>query len=958
MNRLILVCIMWSMALLSFAEVKIPRLSPLPQQIEKNRIGLSGQWQFNPSPGSEFWKQATVNGWKSIEVPGEWVMQGFEVEKGREAAYFRTFDVPASWKGERVKLRCNGVYSESRLFINGKPVGSHLGGFTAFELDVTDAVVPGKANRIAIGVKSESVADSAANASRYAVHPLGGITRDLYLFTLPEANLSSFHATTSFDTLYTDARLTAQVEITNEATQSNDGLELLFALTDAKGKEVKLATPTYKLSAIGSNSSQKQSITFDIKAPEKWNSEHPYLYTLVCTLKQKGKTLHATTRRIGFRQIEVRGNKVYVNNYPIKLRGVCRHEVMPLRGRSVNNDQWRKDVELFRRGNVNYIRTSHYPPDEALLEACDELGMFVEEEAPFCWAHETKVSEDRKYATLVNQHIEMVNRDRTHPSVLIWSLGNESNLYKEYFKKSGEIIQEMDPTRPRIFSQWGPDADDNELEIGNHHYPGPTGPEMYRGSKRPIVFDEFAHLNAYNRLELAADPGVRSMWGELLSAMWDDMYHSEGVLGGALWAGIDDTFFLPGGRAVGYGTWGPVDGWRREKPEYWGMKKSFSPVKITQKGSMNANGEVAFDVENRHNFTNLSDCEIQWTAGKDKGTVKPDVAPRSEGIFAITLPVSARDKQFVSVSVVGALGFVLDEYEFRIQPERIVEKKEQTGKLSSRETAEAIIVNTLSGEYVISKRDGMLNGYEPQLMVLPLNAEGRGIQMLGGGQNFDPYTPVCSNWVASSIETVETPEEVIVHVCGAYKEAAGSLSYHLKANGELAVSYDFKVLKAVSPRQIGLVFTLPIEYSQLTWDRKGFWSVYPENHIGALQGTAQLFDPSISISGLAGPDQQPSVDWHLDQTAAGSNHFRSTKENIYKATLQNPTAKNFLTVVSDGTQAVRCWKDAETNTVKMLVADYNNAGKEQFLVSHAERDYRPLRIGDRIQGGATLIQGK
>lgn len=142
------------------------------------------------------------------------------------------------------------------------------------------------------------------------------------------------------------------------------------------------------------------------------------------------------------------------------------------------------------------------------------------------------------------------------------------------------------------------------------------------------------------------------------------------------------------------------------------------------------------------------------------------------------------------------------------------------------------------------------------------------------------------------------------------------------------MSYDFKVLKAVSPRQIGLVFTLPIGYSQLTWDRKGFWSVYPENHIGALQGTAQLFDPSISISGLAGPDQQPSVDWHLDQTAAGSNHF--------------------LTAVSDGTQAVRCWKDAETNTVKMLVADYNNAGKEQFLVSHAERDYRPLRIGDRI----------
>lgn len=959
-NLISLFCLLLAICLYA-EDVKIPRLSPLPVQVEKERVGLSGSWSFSVSPEAEFWKKPQMKGWKEIEVPGEWVMQGFEVEKGKAAGYFRTFNVPASWKGQRIKLRCNAIYSESRIYINGKEAGGHLGGFTPFELDVTDLVKTGEENRMALSVVCESIADSTANGSRYAVHPLGGITRDLYLFALPENNLSSFHVSTVFDSTYTNASLVAEVEVSNEASAVSGKQSLVFTLTDAKGQEVKLKNNTYSLKVVPAGESEKIRYSFDIQRPEKWDSEHPYLYTFTCQLKEGKDVLHTTSRRVGFRQIEVRGNQMFVNNQPIKLRGVCRHEVMPLRGRSLNNDIWRKDVELFRQGNVNYIRTSHYPPDEALLEACDELGMFVEVEAPFCWAHEASVSASQHHAVLVNQHIEMVNLNRSHPSVLMWSMGNESNLYTEYFKQAAEVVKRMDPTRPRIFSQWGPDADKGELEVTNHHYPGPTGPDIYRNSKRPVTFDEFCHLNAYNRLELAADPGLRNMWGVLLDRMWNDMYHSQGVLGGAIWAGIDDTFFLPGGRAVGYGTWGPIDGWRREKPEYWGMKKAFSPVRIALKENMNAGGVVRFEVENRHNFSNLSECTITWKVGGKTGEINVDIAPRSEGTFEIQLPEALQSETQLALTVMGVQGFIVDEYNFQVLPEQ--PKEEQllsAGRLTCQETPKAIEITSTSGRFVVDKRNGLLtsdrNGKAvllrtPQLMILPLNAEGEGIQMTGKNQAFTPFTPVCKNWVARTVTQIKDDKGICIQVKGTYKEAEGMFEYRFSATGEITFAYDFVLLQNISPRQTGVVFTLPDSFTHLTWKRKGYWSVYPKEHLGSLEGEADAYNPALPISGLAGPSAPPSVSWSYDQTLAGANLFRATKENIYSASLSNANGMS-VSVLSDGTQHARVWKGE--NAIHLLVADYNNAGNDTFLTSHSGTDFKPLRRGDRIKGLITL----
>lgn len=943
---------------------KIPRLSPLPEKIEKQRVSLNGEWLFNPSPEKGFQQKNEVIGWDKIEVPGEWAMQGFEVKKGEAAGYFRTFTVPRSWEGKRIKLRCNGVYSDSRVYINGKEVGSHLGGFTAFELDVTEQLRVGEKNRIALSVRSESLADSTSSASQYAVHPLGGITRDIYLFPLSEVNLAMFHVSTSFDEAYQDAVLKAEVEVSNESSAPVSGLTLRFTLKDAEGKEIPLKQEVeQRMQTMEAGETRNVEFSFDVVEPQKWDSEHPYLYTLICRLEDREKhVLHETKRRVGFRQIEIRGNQMFINNMPVKLRGVCRHEVMPLRGRSLNGDMWRKDVELFRQGNVNYIRTSHYPPDEALLEACDELGMLVEVEAPFCWAHNTNVPENQHYAVLVNQHVEMVHLNRSHPSVIMWSLGNESMKYAEYFKKAGDVVKMLDATRPRIFSQWSPNADNGELEVTNHHYPGPTGPDKYCNSKRPVTFDEYCHLNAYNRFELAADPGLRTMWGRLLDQMWTAMYHSQGVLGGAIWVGIDDTFFLPDGRTVGYGTWGTIDGWRREKPEYWGMKKAYSPVKISQKGNMDEDGTVRFQVENRHNFSNLNECKVEWQAGGKNGCVTADIPPRSEGELKITLPESVQDAETLELTVTGVRGFMVDKYNFRLLPERIEAKQEPpVVTMSCQEKKDCFEVQAGQKRFTISKRNGLLSAEQngsvwieqaPALMVLPLNSEGDGIQMTGKDQKFAPYNPLCENWVAHSISCMSDETETRIRVSGTYKEAEGMFEYVFHRDGSCSLSYDFTLLQDVSPRQVGLVFTLPSSFTHLQWSRKGYWSVYPEEHIGALEGEAEAFNVSLPVSGLAGPSAQPANSWALDQTAAGSNNFRSTKENIYSASLGSSDG-NKITVASDGTQHVRAWIDGDV--IRFLVADYSNPGKEGYLSPHSEKEYRPLKKGDKIQGTIRIL---
>ena len=943
------------------AEDVLPVYACIPRSVPgiyRTALSLNGVWKFNPAPAGRFWETTTDDDWKPIVVPGQWSMQGFRVDSARYAGYQTVFTLPADWAGQPVRLRFDGVSSESTVYVNGRKAGSHLGGMTAFELDITDLLVPGK-NRLALQVKNESLADMLGSLTQYAAHQLGGITRKVTLFTVPATYVSDLRIVTDLDDRYRDATLKVFVAVKN-ASRTTAAETTLRIRVD--GLPVTLEKD---LPALAAGETWSGWLEGHVDAPRKWDNEHPNLYTLRADLLEGGRISEQIDKRFGFREIEIQGNELLVNGRAVKLRGVCRHEAHPLTGRVLTPELMRKDAELYRAGNCNFIRTSHYPPAEEFLDYCDELGLFVEVEAPVCWVgHHANENWTRLnyrdpayYPYILQANMETIHFYRNHPSVVIWSEANESYWNKE-FAQILEYIRKADPTRPSTFHDQAYGGFNNQgstAPVANIHYPGPGGYRQAAKSDRPMIYGEYCHLNVYNRSELVTDPGIRSDWALALAPTWENMYKTKGVLGGSIWSGIDDIFQLPGGKAVGYGPWGPIDGWRRPKPEYWDMKKIYSPVRV-HTTRLEPAPELVLDVENRYTFTSFDELEIGWKFGDESGRLSADLAPGTRGQLrlAVKNPAGAQE---LHLTFEDRRGFVADEYTIPVgkqsQNEWPAPPPERT-RLKS--TKERYIVTGKEFRCEISRTDGRLvtlqkNGKEilcggPYLMVLPLT---------GGGcyPDHNADTPVfndlCAGWTARSVQARQTDEGVLVTVEGSYEGFEGGYTLHINANGELTARYGFRALKGVNPRQWGMVFEAPATYRTTFWRRQGMWSVYPEDHISRPAGEAELYYPGLPAA--VDPRVEPAWSWSRDFNELGSNDFRSTRRNIWYAGLKNG-ANHRITAVSDGTQHWRSWSTGDR--IRFLVADFVTAGDEMFLGSYYAPFRKPLEPGDTVKGDILL----
>ena len=910
--------------------------------VETPAVLLSGTWQFRYSPDSK---------WDKIQVPGEPAMQGYAIEHDKPFTYRKSFTVPADYAGKHTILRFDGVYSYARLFVNGTFVREHHGGFTRWDTDVTPFVRPGKKNEIRLEVTDRL--DDISYASGYAHHPIGGILRDVTLFALPETCLYDFYAETHLDAAYEDAVLKI-----GYSSPVVGGAEVAYTLADPSGRRYPLAQSRFPLKE-GGNMNE-----LPVKNPLKWDAEHPNLYTLTITLSKDGKEIGRFDRRIGFRDVKIEKDRM-----PVKLRGACRHDIHPTLGRTTTAELDSLDVILFKRSNMNFVRTSHYPPTERFLEYCDRYGIYVESETAVCFVDTYR---QKNYAPgktqdsagftprYLSQCREMVKSFRSHPSILFWSIGNES-VYGTNFQQCWDWVKATDKTRPVIFSYPGSVGEKEPVyDILSMHYQDVNGnlnqwnrsTRGFQGEGIPALFDEWAHPACYTYATLQEDPNIREFWGHSIERMWSGLFDAPGGLGGAIWGYVDETFMLPEpkvgtafwkefartakpedyqGKCVGYGEWGIVDVWRREKPEFWATKKAYSPVRLmtTEVASFLSGQRLLLPLYNRFDHTDLDEIKIRYTyKGVEKELPAPSIAPHQKGLLVI--PAEAWEEgELLSICFYTATGELLDAEQVSLGSDYHVrlagsEASPVNGVLLVEETAGMMTIKGDGFEIPFSKETGLISNATSKGQVIiekgPFLHLDINLNHLTGAEvrkSARKFLTSDSDWKKQSLTYTRKEGAVEVALSGFYQDVQTDILIRISPAGEMNVSYVVAGQPNGYLRETGLSFYLPERLDYLQWERKGMWSCYPEGAFAGNTGETSLYNPKQVRYG-----ENPAQPWSADThnyyywADAGANCDRpltqmakGMKENIYRYTLSATGGGAGLTVCSpDASLACRTSK--------------------------------------------------
>ena len=915
--------------------------------VETPAVLLSGTWQFRYSPDSK---------WDKIQVPGEPAMQGYAIEHDKPFTYRKSFTVPADYAGKHTILRFDGVYSYARLFVNDTFVREHHGGFTRWETDVTPFVRPGKKNEIRLEVTDRL--DDISYASGYAHHPIGGILRDVTLFALPETCLYDFYAETHLDAAYEDAVLKI-----GYSSPVAGGAEVAYTLTDPSGRRYPLAQSRFPLEE-GGNMNE-----LPVKNPLKWDAEHPNLYTLTITLSKDGKEIGRFDRRIGFRDVKIEKDRMLVNGMPVKLRGACRHDIHPTLGRTTTAELDSLDVILFKRSNMNFVRTSHYPPTERFLEYCDRYGIYVESETAVCFVDTYrqknyapgKTQDSAEFTPrYLSQCREMVKSFRSHPSILFWSIGNES-VYGTNFQQCWDWVKATDKTRPVIFSYPGSVGEKKPVyDILSMHYQDVNGnlnqwnrsTHGFQGEGIPALFDEWAHPACYTYATLQEDPNIREFWGHSIERMWSGLFDAPGGLGGAIWGYVDETFMLPEpkvgtafwkefartakpedyqGKCVGYGEWGIVDVWRREKPEFWATKKAYSPVRLmtTEVASFLSGQRLLLPLYNRFDHTDLDEIKIRYTyKGVEKELPAPSIAPHQKGLLVI--PAEAWEEgELLSICFYTATGELLDAEQVSLGSDYHVrladsEASPVNGVLQVEETAGMMTIKGDGFEIPFSKETGLISNATSKGQVIiekgPFLHLDINLNHLTGAEvrkSARKFLTSDSDWKKQSLTYTRKEGAVEVALSGFYQDVQTDILIRISPAGEMNVSYVVAGQPNGYLRETGLSFYLPERLDYLQWERKGMWSCYPEGAFAGNTGETSLYNPKQVRYG-----ENPAQPWSADThnyyywADAGANCDRpltqmakGMKENIYRYTLSATGVKAGLTVCSpDASLACRTSK--------------------------------------------------
>lgn len=903
-------------------------------------LTLNGLWKFHWSPTPEgrvsdfFSTTFNDKDWKTFPVPANWEVNGFGTpiyvssgypfridpprvtsippekyttfkERNPVGEYRRTFTLPADWKsGGQVFLRFDGVQSAFYVWINGQRVGYSQGSMESSEFNITSFLLA-EQNQISVEVYKYCDGSYLEDQDMWR---MGGIQRDVTLFHTPDIRIANLQIRTLPDKKYENFTLKIDPKLSVYGTSTGNGYKVratIENLVNITADASNILNLEHKAALMNEWNPQRGPrkmgrLKAEIKNPLKWTAETPNLYTLNISLEDStGKVVERVRQRIGFRSMEIRDGQFLVNGKPVRFRGVNRHEHEPKTGKVMTENMMLKDVLLMKQANINAVRTCHYPNVNRWYELCDSLGLYVMDETDI-EEHGLRggLTADPDWAAaFLDRAIRMAERDKNHPSVVMWSLGNEAG-YGPNFAACSAWMKDFDPTRPihyegaqglngepdpstvDVISRFYPRVQQEYLNPGVSAKGDAERPENARWERlldianrtndnRPVMTSEYAH--------------VMGNAGGNLQDYWDEMYSNKRMLGGFIWEWADESLYktLPNGKIqVSYGgdfgdvpnlkafcIKGIVTGERETTPKYWEVKKVYQPVGIQKK-----NDKLL--IINRNHHTDLSQYRCFWTVIVDE-----KIEQKGEIILPAILPGDTAlidcpkiDKQKTGVDIRLNISIVLKNNtvwskagsevaweQFSIQEGNLLKKEiENKGNLKITETDNTLNVvgkgfsadwNTKTGSlksliYHAKEMLATSAGFELQPVVHAFRAPTDNDKGFGSWiakdwklQGLDSPRVI----VDSAIHYIKKDGALVVevHKTNQYKngEVTAKFIYTVTADGQIDVEIKFNPIGTLPelPR-LGIALALNPELENYAWYGEGPWENYPDRKSSTTVG--------------------------------------------------------------------------------------------------------------------------
>lgn len=863
-------------------------------------ISLNGNWRFkwSPDPDSrpvDFYKKDfNTDGWDLIAVPGSWQMQGygkpiytnvaypFQKDEPRVTSeppahyfsfenrnpigsYVTTFEVAPQMKDKRLFLHFEGVKSAMYVWVNGEKVGYSQNSMSPAEFDVTDYVAPGT-NRLAVEVYRWSDGSYLEDQDMWR---LSGIFRPVELWVRPQTHIRDYALATDLSDDMKSATFRAKVSVRNQSKKKAKDLQLAVTLTD--GERLATTMHTY-LKAIQPLAEVQVELSDLLEEPRLWSAEKPYLYKVNITLSDKdGGLLETFDYHWGVRKIEIEGDIFKVNGKPIKLKGVNRHDYHPRTGFYVDPQTMEKDIQLMKQANINMIRTSHYPHLPLLYELCDRYGLYVMDEAnheSHAYGLGSKDLGDNPRWTLahVDRAVSMLERDKNHPSIIFWSLGNEGGSGMN-LRAMADTVRALDPTRPVY--------DDTDRSVSDVYDEAYLSPEAFKalGEKitdRPVFMREYAYAmgNSIGNFK----------------EYWDVIEADPSIIGAAIWCWVDQGIpkkldgsplrypadssslsLMPGEFWAYGGDFGdhPHDGPtginglispdRIPTPHYYEVQKVYQYIKFERAG------ESRIRLINAYDFTGLDefDYSYEWICDGKKVSggalaLRGDMLdiparPNTDGEFFLNVYATLK-----APTMWADKGFKVAKEQFAYSPFEAPALTNEGQKATYKATPDAIEIAAGSASFSIEKSTGALTSWKvsgTELLRGVLEPyfwkPATDIQLRNDYNNrLGAWKDAAAQRVVSNCQANAKDGMVVVDINMSLPTigATYQLRYTVNGAGRIQVEASYQPEAANIPLmpKFGMRMRLPSNMDEVEWYGRGEFENYPDRKTAAFLGLYRL----------------------------------------------------------------------------------------------------------------------